>query len=126
MGGVTPSLEGRGTIAKEGELAGVQVEAQNPHLPAALRPAASPVKVTGEVVTKTAAPQRTGERNGVLAISFHRVQGSPLPEGSVKPIACFTFNEMNYFPYPLMSGGIGFGCSPRFKPNLSIRYCSVR
>jgi hypothetical protein len=27
----------------------LQLESQNPHLPAAMRPASSPVKVTGEV-----------------------------------------------------------------------------
>jgi hypothetical protein len=39
-------------FSKEAAVAQVQLESQNPHLPAAMRPAASPVKITGEVRKK--------------------------------------------------------------------------
>jgi hypothetical protein len=54
------TLEGRGTIVQR--RAGVEVESQNPHLPAAMRPAASPVKITGEVSEAAAAGQNSTKK----------------------------------------------------------------
>src|ERR1035437_2749597 len=56
---------------------------QNPHLPTAKRPASSPVKVTGEVITLTLL---TGTRSRFFSFlfslfTFHWVQVVPLPRG---------------------------------------------
>jgi hypothetical protein len=65
----------------DGEQAGILVESQNPHLPAAAPAGLLSRKITGEVFH--AAASRTSERKVVLDISrfsYHWVQGSPLPK----------------------------------------------
>jgi hypothetical protein len=84
----------RSRMTQRASVAAFVVRSQNPHLPAALRPAAGPSrKVTGEVNSAPLRPppEETSEQNGVLAILRLILGAGVTPaEGSVKPTAGFT------------------------------------